>query len=86
MQSLPLRCHRDDCNRPWAHISNGVLLVESVHGGHRHSNAVSLDTLLKLLQGSRMYKSEADIIKLLHALNLPVVHPVVVDVSEDERL
>jgi hypothetical protein len=33
-----------------------------------------------------MYKSEADIIKLLHALNLPVVHPVVVDVSEDERL
>jgi hypothetical protein len=83
MQAIPLRCYKDDCQRPWAHICNGAFLVESVHGGHRHTNAIALDVLLKLLQGSRMYKSKAEIVALLQALHLPIVEPVTVPVEQE---
>ena len=80
MQQLSLRCHRDDCSRPWAHIYNGVLTVESVHAGHRHTNAVSLSTLLLLLKGSAMAKSDEELGRLLGFMQLPLIQAVPVEV------
>ena len=80
MQTISLRCHRDDCNRPWASIYNGVLTVESVHGGSRHTNAVSLEVLLKLLRGSVVARTEDEMIRLLNALQIPMVEPVLAEV------
>ncbi len=80
MHQMSLRCHRDDCSRPWAHIYNGVFTVESVHGGHRHTNAISLDTLLKLLKGSSVVTSDADLTSFLSAMHLPLVQAVQIEI------
>ncbi len=85
-QSIALRCHMEECSRPWAHIYNGVLTVESVHGGNRHTNAVSLDVLLKLLRGSAVLKSETEIARLLDALQLPMVTPVLAEVPQNGKV
>lgn len=81
MHQLSLRCHRDDCSRPWAHIYNGVLTVESIHAGHRHTNAVSLDTLLKVLKGSASSPNDEMLAQFMEAMNLPLMRLVPV-VSE----
>lgn len=76
MHQMSLRCHREDCSRPWAHIYNGSFTVESVHGGHRHTNAISLDILLKLLKGSSHFTSEVELTTFLTAMQLPLIQPV----------
>ena len=73
MQPLSLRCHHSDCNRPWAQIYNGVLSVESMHRGIRHTNAVSLELLMKMLKGSHTASTDAELIRLLEALQIPIV-------------
>lgn len=42
-----LRCA--DCGLPWATIQNGCVVVQSVHSGHKHINAISITELLTML-------------------------------------
>lgn len=39
------------CNLPFAYLKDGCLVVQSVHGGEKHINAVALDTLVRAAQG-----------------------------------
>lgn len=47
VHSLQLKCM---CSRPWATIYNGVLSMESRHGGEFHTNAVALAMLFPLME------------------------------------
>lgn len=58
MKQIPLKCHRGDCSRTWATISNGVLLVESRHDSYKHYNAIGLDDLIRLMLASRYTTDE----------------------------
>lgn len=44
-----LRCTCGACRLPFAKIINGALVIESVHHGERHRNAIGIDHLLRLL-------------------------------------
>ena len=71
------RCHAGPSRcRPWANIYNGVLTVESIHGGHRHTNAVSLTVLMRLLKGSIFATTEEELTGFLNAMHLPLIRAV----------
>ncbi len=42
-----LRCA--DCGLPWATIQNGCIVVQSLHSGRKHFNAISITELLTML-------------------------------------
>ena len=79
MATVALRCHKSDCRRPWGHIYNGVLTVESRHEGKTHTNAIALMTLLQLLKDTRQVANNPEMMELLDQANLPLVQPVLVD-------
>ena len=76
MYIFTMRCHERTCSRPWGHIYNGVLSVESRHGGEVHSNSIALATLLKLLQNSRYALAPDEMRQMLEELELPTVTAV----------
>lgn len=45
---LTLRCKIAPCRRPFARVSDGVLIVESMHRGSRHLNEIAVVTLIAL--------------------------------------
>ena len=52
MRSVVLRCTRDDCRLPYARIEGGVLVIEARYHGHRHSNSISIEELMRLSERS----------------------------------
>lgn len=47
------------CRLPFARIENGVLIIESRHHGDKHTNVISLKTLLELISASDYETREA---------------------------
>lgn len=42
-----------DCSRPAARVVNGVLLIQSRHGGKTHTTPITLEKLEELLKATR---------------------------------
>ena len=66
---LKLHCA---CGLPWAHISNGALIVESRHNGKLHANSIPLSKLLAAIRGSEVITDEALMDLLIRSLKLPM--------------
>lgn len=49
-QSLPLVCGCAGCNKPWLHIYNNLIHVESRHHGHTHVNACTLSLIIEIMR------------------------------------
>jgi len=43
-----VRCK--DCQLPFARVLNGLLVIESRHGGMKHTNSIRLEDVVELLQ------------------------------------
>lgn len=39
-----------DCHQPYARVHDGVLVIESRHGGVKHTNSIRLEDVVQLLQ------------------------------------
>ncbi len=65
MQALPIRCNDPGCNKPWLHIYNGLIFVESRHHGHHHVNSCTFDLLVELLRATLGHTSEAQMRAIL---------------------
>lgn len=49
--AILLRCHRRDCNNPWATLVAGKIQILSWHGPHKHANELSLEVIRALTIG-----------------------------------
>jgi len=45
-----------DCHLPYARVRDGVLVIESRHGGTKHVNAIRLEDVVQLLQDRERQK------------------------------
>lgn len=65
MSTLALPCNHPGCNKPWLHIHNGLLIVESRHSGHQHINSCTLSQMVGLLRATTGRVSEASLSAIL---------------------
>lgn len=49
--AIILRCHRGDCDSPWAILAGGKLRLVSWHGQMKHANELSVETIRVLTLG-----------------------------------
>lgn len=74
MQVLELRCRH--CANPYMHIYNGVVTVDSRHGGHIHTNSISLSLLLQLAEISAAHLDYAEMLEAQRLAGLPLHEPI----------
>lgn len=73
MLDNPLICH--SCNRPFARLENGVLIIESRHSGETHTNTVAIAELARLCYGDgwlRLFAIAQQLNELVSSLNKQV--------------
>lgn len=78
MYIIKLAC--PGCGRAWGHVIDGSLVIESKHGGDKHTNAINAVTLLALLRGSSRIGDENLLRDLFAQINLS---PSLVEILTD---
>lgn len=75
-QPKTLRCSCSECHLPFAHLQNGVLVIQSRHHGVNHKNRISLDELRMLHEG-QMSESRLREIIAAHTIKAAIqdLHP-----------
>lgn len=52
--------HCGDCHLPCARVRDGVLVIESRHGGVKHTNSIRLEDVVELLRERERQKECAE--------------------------
>lgn len=53
VRRVALVCTDRGCARPFAHLEGGYLIIESRHGGDKHTNRIAVSDILKLIEQER---------------------------------
>lgn len=48
VMAIAVLCHERECDRPWAHILGGRLLVDAWHAGEDHRNEIEMENLQRV--------------------------------------